>query len=261
MSADSLKNKVILVTGATGVLGRHFVRDLFDAGAKVVISDLSLSKCEALKKKMVRRPADAKNILARELDITDPDSVDAALKKILGKYKRIDGLVNNAVCFIPADQTFFNRKLEDFKKATDVNVNGVFLITQHVAKIMKKQKSGVIVNLGSIYGMFGNDQNLYPSGHANYDYHCFHKGGVVNFTRFLAAYLGKYNIRVNALSPGFVSAGALNRRTLKKYLERTPIGRVSRPEEVSNALIFLLSDDSSYITGHNLVVDGGRTAI
>lgn len=258
MSADNLKNKVILVTGATGVLGRHFVHDLFKAGAKVVISDLSFGACEALRKKISKN---SKNLFACRLDITNPDSVKEALKAILKKYKRIDGLVNNAVCFIPADQSFFNRKLEDFKKATDVNVNGVFLITQQAAKIMKKQKSGVIVNLGSIYGVVGNDQKLYPSGHANYDYHCFHKGGILNFTRFLAAYLGKYDIRVNALSPGFVSAGALNRKTLKKYLERTPLGRVSRPEEVSNALIFLLSDSSSYITGQNLVVDGGWTAI
>ncbi|MBU1159690.1 SDR family oxidoreductase, partial [Patescibacteria group bacterium] len=147
----------------------------------------------------------------------------------------------------------------------EVNVNGTFFVTQQAAKIMKKQKSGSIVNMASIYGMVGNDQSLYNK-EANYDYYCFHKGGIINFTRYLAVRLGKYNIRANALSPGGImwdkpgGGPAADKDFRKRYSKRTPLGRMAFPDEMNGALIYLLSDAASYVTGHNLIVDGGWTS-
>lgn len=260
----SLKKKTILITGATGLLGSYYVRALFNAGARVVISDLSLESCEELRNKIAKSSG---RLLACQLDISSEDSIKNCLALILKRFKRIDGLVNNAVYWIP-DADFYSRSLGDHKtsalenlnKATDVNVVGTILMAQGVAEIMKKQKSGVIVNIGSHYGIVANNQSVYPNGKGReIGYYCFSKGGVINYTRYLAALLGKYNIRVNTLSPGGVLSGQ-PKEFVKNYSEHTPLGRMAEPKDMIGALIFLLSDDAGYITGHNLVVDGGWTA-
>src|SRR3989344_1376486 len=223
----SLKNKVVVITGATGILGSQFVRCLYHAGAIVVITDLVLADCLKLKRRVAGNNA---RLIPLELDITSKASIDSAIRAIVKK-------------------------------------NGTFLITQAVVKIMKKQRSGAIINIGSIYGIVSNDQTLYPAGFANYDYYTFHKGGILNFTRFLAATLGKYNIRVNAISPGGIlwtkkgGGAARDKAFRERYNARVPLGRMANPDEINGVLLFLLSDDASYITGHNLVVDGGWTAI
>ena len=259
-----LHNKVIVVTGACGILGSQFVKALYHAGAIVAITDLSLSDCIALKNKIAK---ESERLLPFKLDITDKKEVLAFTKELCQKTKRIDALINNAVLRASADDDFFARTLQDFSKTTNVNINGIFLITQAMASVMKKQRMGAIINIGSIYGMVANDQSLYPAGGANYDYYCFHKGGILNFTRFLATLLGKYHIRVNAISPGGIlwkkkNGGATsNKEFRKRYNARVPLGRMANPDEINGALLFLLSDSASYITGHNLVVDGGWTAL
>ena len=256
-----LKNKTILITGATGILGRNFSRAVFEAGGNVVVSDLSLSDCQKLKSKISKNSS---RILPCKLDITDKDSIESCLNLVKKKFKRIDGLVNNAVLRAPSEG-FFERAPESFKKTNEVNIEGAFLITQQVAKIMKSQKSGSIVNIASIYGIVGNDQSLYEK-ETNYDYYCFQKGGIVNFTRLLACRLGKYNIRANSLSPGGIlwdkpNGGAVvSKKFRERYAKRTPLGRMAEPHEMNGALVFLLSDSAGYVTGHNLVVDGGWTA-
>src|SRR3989344_3128936 len=260
----SLKNKVVVITGATGILGSQFVRCLYHAGAIVVITDLILADCLKLKRRVAGNNA---RLIPLELDITSKASIDSAIRAIVKKFGRIDALINNAVLRASATDDFFSRKPEDFFKTTNVNINGTFLITRAVAKIMKKQRSGTIINMGSIYGIVSNDQTLYSAGFANYDYYTFHKGGILNFTRFLAATLGKYNIRVNAISPGGIlwtkkgGGAARDKAFRERYNARVPLGRMANPDEINGVLLFLLSDDASYITGHNLVVDGGWTAI
>lgn len=257
----SLKNKTILITGASGILGRHLSRAVFEAGGNVVVSDLSLEDCQKLKNKISKNSS---KILSCQLDITDKDSVKSCLDLIVKKFKRIDGLVNNAVLRAPAEG-FFKRTLESFKKTNEVNIDGTFLITQQVAKIMKSQKYGSIINIASIYGLVGNNQSLYEK-ESNCDYYCFQKGGIINFTRHLACRLGEYNIRANSLSPGGIlwdgpnGGAAASKKFREKYAKRTPLGRMANPDEMNGALIFLLSDAASYVTGHNLVVDGGWTA-
>jgi len=259
-----LANKIIVVTGAVGILGTQFSKCLYNAGATVILTDLALADCIKLKQQIA---IGSKRLIPMELDIAEKLSVITFINNVKKKLGRIDALINNAVLRAPADDDLFSRKSEDFFKTTDVNVNGTFLITQAVAKIMKKQRSGTIINTGSIYGVVSNDQTLYPQGFANYDYYCFHKGGILNFTRFLAATLGKYNIRVNAISPGGIlwtkqgGGVARDKEFRKRYNARVPLGRMANPDEINGALLFLLSDAASYITGHNLVVDGGWTAI
>lgn len=256
-----LKNKTIVITGAAGLLGRHMTEALFRAGANVVVTDLANADCARVKN-TISKTSD--RLFTHALDITDRNSIQTCVSAILKKFKRIDGLVNNAV-FRPPNEDFLKRSLENFKKSTDVNVHGVFLVTREMVKVMKKQKSGAIVNIGSIYGMVGNDQaiydkSIYPGAtEVNYDYYCFQKGGLINFTRYLAALLGKHHIRVNTLSPGGIEWGQ-SKKFVRTYSKRTPLGRMMKPQEVCGSLVFLLSDDASYITGHNLVVDGGWTS-
>lgn len=261
----NLKNKVVLVTGATGLLGSHYARALFDAGARVVISDISLDNCDKLKNKIKKN---SPRILTCELDIANENSIKNCLGSILKKFKRIDGLVNNAAYWVP-DPNFYSRSLgdrttsalENLKKAMDVNVIGTMLVVQGVAEIMKKQRSGVIVNIGSHYGIVANNQSIYPGGKGReIGYYCFSKGGVINYTRYLAALLGKYNIRANTLSPGGVLSGQPE-EFVKNYSALTPLGRMANPDDMTGPLVFLFSDEARYITGHNLVVDGGFTAI
>lgn len=253
-----------MVTGATGILGTQFIQCLYEAGATVILTDLVFADCLKLKKRIA---TGSNRIIPAELDITNRESIKIFISFIQEKFGRIDALINNAVLRVSSADDFFSRKPEDFFKTTNVNINGTFLITQAIAKIMKKQRSGTIINIGSIYGLVSNDQTMYPNGFANYDYYCFHKGGILNFTRYLAAVLGKYNIRVNAISPGGIlwtqkgGGAARDKEFRKKYNARVPLGRMANPDEINSALLFLLSDGASYITGHNLVVDGGWTAI
>jgi len=154
--------------------------------------------------------------------------------------------------------------LEDWQKVMDVNITGMFLCCQAVAKEMEKKKSGSIINIASIYGVTAPDQRLYEG--AVYRgkkintpaVYSTSKGAVISLTRYLATYLAPYGIRVNALTPGGVYSGQ-NKAFVKKYSERCPLGRMAKPEEIFNAVYFLASDASSYITGHNLIVDGGWT--
>lgn len=257
-----LGGKTILLTGASGMLGSHFAGALYNAGANVILADLDYAGCLKLKNKIAK---DSRRLFARELDITDEKSVKECLDAAIKKFKRLDGLVNNAV-YRPTAESFTSRSLANFRKATDVNVNGNFLMTRETAKIMKKQKSGVIVKIGSIYGVVAHDPSIYPGAkEANAEYYAFHKGGLINFTRYLAALLGRHNIRVNALSPGGIffdeDQRMRNKAFVSNFSKRVPLGRFARPEEICGPLIFLLSDESRYVTGHNLIVDGGWTAI
>ncbi len=245
-----LENKVIILTGAGGLIGRASLKHLAACGAKVIAVDLNTFDSEAA--------------LFLNYDITQPKAIEELLQTVFEKYGRIDGLVNLAYPRT-ADwgAKFEDIPYESWVENIDMQLNAVFLICQKTIEIMKEQNSGSIVNIASIYGVVGNDFTLYEEyGGTSPAAYAAIKGGVINFSRYLASYNGKYNIRVNCVSPG----GVLDEKNqhpsfIKKYSEKSPLKRLGNPQEMAPAISFLLSDDASFITGHNLMVDGGWTAI
>jgi len=258
-----IKNKVILITGALGILGSTYTEGFSRQGANVVIVDLDGGLCEQKAKEIAQKHGTKS--LGIGCDITDKKAVAGMVQKVISKYDRIDVLINNA-----ATQTehffesFEEYRPEDWNKVMDVNITGVFLCCQAVAGEMEKKKSGSIINISSIYGVTAPDQRLYEG--AVYRgkqintpaVYSASKGAVISLTRYLSTYLAPYGIRVNAVTPGGVYSGQ-NETFVRKYSEKCPLGRMAKPDEIFNAVYFLASDASSYITGHNLIVDGGWT--
>lgn len=245
-----LKDKVVILTGAGGLIGRASLKHLTDYGAKVVAVDLNEIESDA--------------DLFLSLDVTHKDDIDKLVKIVLDKYRRIDGLVNLAYPRTKDWGVHFEEiPLESWQRNVDMQLNTVFYICQQVLEVMKKQQSGSIVNIGSIYGVVGNDFSLYEEyGGTSPAAYSAIKGGVVNFTRYLASYYGKYGIRVNCMSPGGVLDEKNQRSSfIKRYSQRSLLGRLGNPSEMAPAISFLLSEEASFITGHNLMVDGGWTAI
>ncbi|WP_164126614.1 SDR family oxidoreductase [Sphingobacterium luzhongxinii] len=244
-----LKGKVIILTGAGGLIGQESLQHLKAQGTLVVAADL--------------RQVEGAD-LSLELNVTSKEEIDVLINQVLDKYGRIDGLVNLAYPRTSDWGAKFEEiSFESWKKNVDMQMNSVFYICQMVLDVMKKQQSGSIVNVGSIYGVVGNDFTLYEEyGGTSPAAYSAIKGGVVNFTRYLASYYGKYNIRVNCMSPGGVlDVKSQQPSFIKRYSEKSPLKRLGNPAEMAPAISFLLSDDASFITGHNLMVDGGWTAI
>jgi NAD(P)-dependent dehydrogenase (short-subunit alcohol dehydrogenase family) len=243
-----VKEKVIIVTGGSGLLGMEMVKDLNKKGAYVINFDIN-------------KESDVRNGFVK-CDITDAQSVDRALTSVLNQYKRIDGLVNNAYPRTKDWGTVFEEiEISSWKANVDMQLNSLFYISQQVLKGMKERQSGNIVNIASIYGVVGNDWTVYhgtnivsPAAYAAI------KGGVINFTRYLAALYGKEGIRINCVSPG----GIFNHQPevfIKAYEKKVPMQRLGQPDDIAPAVSFLLSDEAKYITGQNLIVDGGWTSI
>ncbi|MEK7499475.1 MAG: SDR family oxidoreductase [Patescibacteria group bacterium] len=244
----NLSNKVVVITGGKGFLGEYFKKSLQEAGATVVVTD---------------RGTDAEI----QLDVTSKASIVDAFDQILAKHGKIDVVVNNAAIDPKFDASanknaalFENYPEELIKKSLDVNLLGYTLVAQEAVKRMLVQKSGNIINVSSIYGVVGPDQGIYPKGTQKPVDYFITKGGVVMLTKFLATTYGKHNIRANTLTLGGVFKGH-GKEFTDKYGARAPLGRMANPEEVGGPLVFLASDASSYITGTNLVVDGGWTAL
>lgn len=244
----NLKNKVIVISGGNGLIGKEVVREINNSGGICINLDI-----------INKTSSDISNI---ECDITNPSSVDRALQMIIKKYNKIDGLINNAY---PRTEDWGN-KFEDIKysswqKNIDFQLNSYFYLTQQIIKIMIKQKKGSVLNMASIYGMIGPDFSVYENTSMTMPaaYSAI-KGGIINFTRYLSSYLGKYNIRSNSISPGGIYNDQ-NDLFVKNYNKRVPLGRMGLPKDIAPAVVFLMSDLSSYISGQNLAIDGGWTAI
>lgn len=250
----SLKNKIAVVAGGAGLIGKPVSIGLVQAGAKVYIADIDEKNGLKLEKQN-------KNLKWIKIDITDVKSINSCINKIVKKDKKIDIWVN---CAYPRTSDWATKfediKYESWKKNVDMHLNGYFLCCQKIAEQMKKQKKGTIINFSSIYGVIGPDFSVYEKTNLTMPaaYSAI-KGGIISFTKYLATYLAKYNIRVNAICPG----GIYNKQPdtfVKKYGEKTPMKRMGKPEEIAGPVIFLASDAASYITGHVLMVDGGWTA-
>jgi NAD(P)-dependent dehydrogenase (short-subunit alcohol dehydrogenase family) len=262
----SLREKVAIVAGALGLIGKHHCNALAEAGADVVVCDLNEAECTKFASSLSNSPS------GFSMDITDKKSVQELKSIVLKKYGKIDILVNNAAINdkfenpISAleDSKFENYPVEMFKKSLDVNVTGMFLCSQVIGTEMANKGYGSIINVASTYGIVAPDQSIYKNEKGEQTFYKsaaypVTKGAVISFTRFLAAYWGNKGVRVNALSPGGVRDNQ-EEFFVKNYSARTPLGRMAYPTDYKGALVFLASDASSYMTGANLVVDGGWTA-
>jgi len=250
----SLKGKVALITGGRQGMGKSHAVLLAKSGAKVVVSDISQEDCEKVVKEIEKAGGEA---IAIKCDVSKKAEVDEMVKKTVAKWGKIDILVNNAgICqFKP----FLELTEEDWDKTLTINLKGYFLCAQAVAKEMVKQKSGVIVNIASIaMGQVG-------IGIPYIVHYCASKGGIVAMAEALAAELAPFNIRVNTIAPGGIdtpmaAVAKTDPATLEKSLSRIPMHRFGQSQEVSNLVLFLASDESSYMTGSTVVIDGGWLA-
>jgi NAD(P)-dependent dehydrogenase (short-subunit alcohol dehydrogenase family) len=263
-----LEGRNIVITGASGLLGSQYANTLSSAGANIILLDIDTAKNEKLKSTLVKKYKN--KISAYTLDISNQTEVNKTSKKIIKDFKKIDGLINNAAYTTKGAKeksdnafgSFENFPMDIWQKSLDINLSGVFFCSQAFGKIMAKQGKGVIVNIASTYGLVGADQRIYGKSGLNLPIsYAATKGAIVNFTRYLAAYWHGKNIRVNTLSPGGVMDKTYQEKSfIKKYSEKTILGRMANKDEYNGAMLFLISDASSYMTGANLVVDGGWTA-
>lgn len=256
-----LSGRTIIITGAAGLLGSQYADGLSQVGANVVLADISLPQCKILEKNIKNKYST--NPFSVKLDLTKQSSIKSMVSSIKKKYSKIDVLVNNAAYQGNKkirSSGFENLKLDTWNQAIDVNLTGVFLCCQEVGKQMLKQKNGNIINIASIYGIVAADQRIYgKSGQNSAAFYAATKSAIINLTRYLASYWNRTGIRVNTLSPGGVENNQ-DSTFKKKYSEKTMLGRMAKKDEYVGALIYLASDASSYMTGANLVVDGGWTA-
>jgi len=262
----SLRGKVAIVTGALGLIGREHCFALSEAGANVIACDLDPSNSELFAGELPTHS------LGISVDITDTASLRAAYERILDEFGHIDVLVNNAAvndmfenpALAGELSRFENYPLSEWERSLRVNITGTFLASQVFGSEMARMGSGSIINVASTYGVVAPDQSLYtrPDGTQPFyksPAYSTTKGAVLAFTRYLAAYWGRAGVRVNTLSPGGVENGQES-YFQENYARRTMLGRMASADDYRGALVFLASDASRYMTGANLIVDGGWTA-
>lgn len=266
-----LKGKVAIVTGGVGLLGQEFCRTLAEAGAGVVVADLQGEAAEKVADSLKQEGWEA---IAIETDVTQPASTHAMVEAAIKAFGRLDILVNSAAMDPKFDPqalkklgkisgAFEDYPLDQWQQALNVNLTGLFLCCQAAVKPMLELASGSIINICSTYGLVGPDQRLYQRDGEQSAfkpvYYSVTKAGVLGLTKYLATYYAGKNLRVNALTPGGVYNGH-DEVFLRAYSARAVMGRMAHRNEMNGALLFLASEASSYMTGANLVVDGGWTA-
>jgi NAD(P)-dependent dehydrogenase (short-subunit alcohol dehydrogenase family) len=252
----SLNEKIALVTGGRGLYGRQIVEALAEAGATVYTASRSFSDQQLFADMLAERGLDVR---AAELDQGNEASALRLRDRILDECGRVDVLVNNAVV---RPMRSWQDDISAFAESMHVNATGIFMVTRAFGDAMAKRGCGSIVNIGSIQGMVGGDSTLYeglPMNGMIPDYF-FHKGGLINFTRFTASYYGPNGVRCNCLSPGGFYTDKTNEVFNQRYSGRTFLGRMAGETDLMGAVVFLASDASAYVTGVNLPVDGGYTA-
>ncbi|WP_324729975.1 SDR family oxidoreductase [Lysinibacillus fusiformis] len=264
----SIRGKTAIVTGGAGILGSHFCRGLADAGASVAVVDIDVQKATEIANSITKNfEVKAKGIFC---DLTSEQSVIEMVESVVNEFGTIDILHNNAAGKSSNLNAFFapfeEYELDQWKEIMSTNLDSMFLVAKHVGKIMKEQgNGGSIIQTASIYGVMGPDNRIYDG---SYYYnrqintpaiYSASKGGVVALTKYLATYWAKDGIRVNTITPGGVESGQ-NETFKQNYGNRIPLGRMAQAEEMVGALIYLASDASSYVTGQNILIDGGLSA-
>jgi len=241
-----LKDKVAIITGAASGLGRATALTFAREGAKIVVADVN----EEAGKKVVAEILQIGSAASfARVNVADPESVTQMAANAVAQYGGIDILINNAG--ILADARLVKMDLEQWQRVIDVNLKGVFLCGQAVARVMETQGRGVILNAASVVGLYGN------FGQSNY---VAAKAGVIGMTKTWARELGRKGIRVNAVAPGFIETDMIKtipEKVIATLKEKTPLARMGTPQDIANAYLFLASDEASFITGTVLSVDGG----
>jgi NAD(P)-dependent dehydrogenase (short-subunit alcohol dehydrogenase family) len=261
-----LSGKVAVVTGGCGILGRHFCAALAGYGASVVVVDLDPAACEALAARLEDRfgvPC-----LGVACDVSRLEQVQALTARVLERFGQVDVLLNNAAGK-PKDMNRYFTALEDYpediwREVMAVNVDGLFLVARALGAEMAKRGRGSIIQTASIYGVAAPDQRIYEG--ASYEGRAINtpavystsKAAVIGLTRHLATWWGSQGVRVNSLTPGGIESGQ-NETFKQRYGNRVPMGRMGQARELIGAVIWLASDASSYVTGQNIIVDGGLT--
>ncbi|MFA7186493.1 MAG: SDR family oxidoreductase, partial [Victivallales bacterium] len=241
-----------------GFYGRQIVAALAEAGAKVYIASRGI---ETLEKVAAEERERGFNVTALPLDLGSDVSIEELHARIMAENSRFDILVNNAVTRCACSG--WNRDLEYYDKSLHVNASALFKITQLFAEDMKKQRSGSIINIGSMMGMIGVEMANYAGtdmGANQSPIYFYEKGGMINFSRWAASILGPYNVRVNCVSPGGLNTPDQPEAFVRQYSARTQLGRMANGADLKGIIVFLGSDASAYITGTNIPVDGGYTA-
>lgn len=256
-----LDSKVAIVTGGAGLYGKPISEALAEAGAHVIIASRDEGKCQDFAASLIARNLQAEGMF---LDLEKEDSINTFIDKVMREHGRIDILINNAV----SRKGFKNLEdltRKDWEAAQAINATGLILITQAVIKHMCIRRSGSIINIGSIQGAVGPHFPVYEgtsmTSPVNYTYD---KWAMVGFTKWLANYYGRFNIRANCISPGGYGPGVEEtygeNSFVQRYKQLTPLGRFAVDDDIKGPVVFLASEASAYVTGHNLLVDGGWTS-
>jgi NAD(P)-dependent dehydrogenase (short-subunit alcohol dehydrogenase family) len=263
-----LSGKTAIVTGGLGILGRRFCQGLAEFGANIAVVDLDIKKAGEYARELEETcEVSAAGIAC---DVSDQNSVNSMVEEVLGRFGQVRILLNNAASKATDLDAFFapfeEYSLGEWRKIMAVNIDGMFLVAQAVGSLMIEQGTGgSIIQTSSIYGLLASDKRIYEGSFylgrqiGNPAVYSASKAAVVGLTKYLAAYWADKGIRVNTLSPGGVESGQ-NETFKDRYSARVPLGRMAKGEEMVGAVIFLASDASSYVTGQNIVVDGGLSA-
>lgn len=245
-----LQDRVAIITGAAGGIGLATARRFLAEGARVVVADISPARVAAACEELATAGEDAgARIMPGVVDVTDRVAIDALVAAVVARWGRVDVLLNNAG--ITQDARLVKMSDAQFDQVIGVNLKGVFEFTQAVVRVMAERRAGVIINASSVVGLYGN------FGQTNY---AATKAGVIGFTKTWARELGPQGIRVAAVCPGFVETPILKsipQPVLQKMVDKVPVGRLGKPEEIAAVYAFLASDDASYINGAVIEVSGG----
>lgn len=254
----SLEGRVALVTGGAGRYGRQISIALAQAGATVIVASRCQEKCEAFASKVREAGWKAE---ARALDLTSEESVNQVATAIKARSGKVDILFNNAVAV--RAEPMEEHSVEEWALAMECNSMGLYRACRVFGELMASRGTGSIINVASIYGVVSPEFGIYD-GHiemTNPPSYGFAKAGMLQLTRYLAVYFGKFGVRVNSLSPGGLCSPDMPMQFVENYSKRTSLGRMAGPNDLKGAAVFLASDASAYVTGHNLLVDGGYTAL
>ena len=264
----NLKNKTSIIVGGLGLLGKEIVSALAESGSRVIIIDNDLSKWKKIKNSYYKKKY---KIIYENINLMHVDEIEINFNKVIKKYISCSIFINASYPWTHdwKDNSFKKAKLSSLRANVDIHMNTYAWLAKMMADhFVSKQISGKIIQIGSIYGIVGQNLNIYKKTKMseNLTYSLI-KGGIINYTRQMASYYGKYNIRINSLCPGGIAGPVANlsnkqsKEFINNYSKQVPLKRLGKPEEVASTALFLSTEASSYITGATIMVDGGWTAI